>query len=127
MSFNALSALARNRWNNLQECYNMQSDFFIMPHQRVMPNSHTMLATHSIASYLINSKACSWTMGHFFLSGNTTFPPKNCMVHNTAQVMKSVTLSATLVDLGALYKMQGKSPHATNVNQTETPPTTNIN
>ena len=41
--------------------------------------------------------------GQFFLSHNTTFPPINGTIHNTAQVIKAVMSSVAKAKLGALY------------------------
>ena len=46
-------------------------------------SSNMVLAILSNVSYLREPKAHSRMRGHFFLSGNITFPPNSGMVHNT--------------------------------------------
>ena len=50
--------------------------------------SNMVLAVHSDASYLRESKARSRAGGHFFMSKDVSFPPKNGAVLNIAQIMK---------------------------------------
>ena len=79
-------------------CASTNSEAMVMHHK-----SYMILAVHSDASFLSEPKACSRAGGHFFLSGNATFPPNNGTVHNTVQIIKSVMSSTTEAELGALY------------------------
>ena len=65
--------------------------------------SDMILAAHSDASYLSESKARSRAGGHFFLSENDTFPSNNGAVLTVAQIIKAVMSSAAEAELGALY------------------------
>ena len=62
-----------------------------------------ILAAHSDASYLSESKARSRAGGHFFLSKNVDYPPNNGAILNIAQIIKNVMTSATEAELGGLY------------------------
>ena len=63
--------------------------------------SNMVLTVNSNASYLNEPQARSMAGEHFFMY--TMFPSNNGMIHNTAQVIKAVMLSAAEVELGALY------------------------
>ena len=65
--------------------------------------SDMVLAAHSNASYLSESKACSHAGGHFFLSENDVFPTNNGAILILAQIIKHVMSSAAEPELGALY------------------------
>ena len=65
--------------------------------------SNIILAIHSDASYLSESKARSRIGGHFFMSAYTAFPPNNSMIPNMVQIIKQVISSAAKTKLGALY------------------------
>ena len=65
--------------------------------------SDMVLAIHSDASYLSESKARSRAGGHFFMSKDVAFPPNNGAVLNIAQIMKSVMSSAAEAEIGAMY------------------------
>ena len=47
--------------------------------------SNMILAGHSDASYLSESKACSRAGGHFFLASDTEYPENNGTVHTVTQ------------------------------------------
>ena len=64
--------------------------------------SYMVLAGHSDASYLSESKARSRVGGHFFLSNNSSNPPNNSYVLTVAQIIKSFMSSAAKDELGAL-------------------------
>ena len=65
--------------------------------------SSMVLAIHSDASYLSETKARSRAGGHFFMSNNSADPPNNGAVLNIAQIIKSVMSSAAEAELGALF------------------------
>jgi hypothetical protein len=65
--------------------------------------SNMVLAGHSNASYLSESKARSRAGGHFFMSTNTAQPTNNGAVLTIAQIIKAVMTSATEAEIGALY------------------------
>jgi hypothetical protein len=71
--------------------------------------SNMVLAVHSNTSYLSKPKAQSRAGGHFFLSSNTTVPPNNGAILNTAHIIKNVTSSATEAELAGLYIMARKA------------------
>eukprot|EP00804_Cyclotella_cryptica_P013342 CCRYP_005117-RB/>CCRYP_005117-RB protein AED:0.50 eAED:0.42 QI:0/0/0/1/0/0/2/0/190 len=62
-----------------------------------------ILATHSDASDLSETRAQSRAGGHFFLTENDEVPRNNRAVLTLAQIIKSVMSSATETELGALY------------------------
>ena len=65
--------------------------------------SNMILAIHSDASYLSESKARSRAGGHFFLSNDSEFPQNNGAVLTIAQIIKAVMSLAAEAELGALY------------------------
>ena len=65
--------------------------------------SDMVLAGHSDASYLSETKARSRAGGHFFMSSNTSEPPNNGAVITIAQIIKAVMSSAAEAELGALF------------------------
>ena len=65
--------------------------------------SDMVLAIHSDASYLVESKARSRAGGHFFMSDNSSDPPNNGAVLSIAQIIKNVMTSAADAEIGALY------------------------
>jgi hypothetical protein len=65
--------------------------------------SDMVLAAHSDASYLSETKALSRAGGHFFLSENDHYPNNNGSVLTIAQIIKAVMSSAAEAELGALY------------------------
>ena len=65
--------------------------------------SDMVLAIHSDASYLSESKARSRAGGHFFMSSDVEYPSNNGAVLNIAQIMNSVMASAAEAEIGAMY------------------------
>eukprot|EP00804_Cyclotella_cryptica_P017249 CCRYP_016808-RA/>CCRYP_016808-RA protein AED:0.39 eAED:0.39 QI:0/-1/0/1/-1/1/1/0/200 len=65
--------------------------------------SNMILAIHSDASYLSETKAHSRARGHFFLSEDDPSPRNNGAVLTLAQIIKPVMSSAAEAKLGALY------------------------
>ena len=65
--------------------------------------SDMVLAAHSDASYLSETKARSRAGGHFFMASDTTYPSNNGAVLTIAQIIKAVMSSAAEAELGALY------------------------
>ncbi len=62
-----------------------------------------VLAVHSNASYLNETKACSRAGGHFFLTSDVTYPPNNGAILDIAQIIDAVMSSTAEVELGALF------------------------
>ncbi len=62
-----------------------------------------VLAIHSDAGYLNESKAQSRAGGHFFLSSDVRNPPNYGAMLTIAQIIDAVMLSAAEAKLGALY------------------------
>jgi hypothetical protein len=62
-----------------------------------------VLAGHSNALYLSESKACSQVGGHFFMSNNTAKPLNNGAIFTIAQIIKTVMSLAAEAEVGALY------------------------
>ena len=65
--------------------------------------SDMVLAAHSDASYLSETKARSQAGGQFFLSENDEFPANNGAVLTISQIIKAVMSSAVEAELGAFY------------------------
>ena len=65
--------------------------------------SDMVLAGHSDASYLSETKARSRAGGHFFMSEDETFPRQNGAVLTVAQIIKAVMSSAAEAEIAALY------------------------
>ena len=65
--------------------------------------SDMVLAGHSNASYLSETKARSRAGGHFFISSDTADPPNNGSVLTTSQVIKTAMSSVAEDELGALF------------------------
>jgi hypothetical protein len=65
--------------------------------------SDMVLAIHSDALYLSESKARSRAGGHFFLSSDVEFPSNNGAVLTVAQIIKAVMASAAEAEIGAMY------------------------
>jgi len=65
--------------------------------------SNMVLAVHSDASYLSESKARSRAGGHFFCTKDELFPANNGAVLAVSQIIKAVMSSAAEAELGALY------------------------
>ena len=67
--------------------------------------SDMVLATHSDAGYLNETKACSRAGAFVFLSENDPFPRLNGPVHLIAKIIKFVMSSAAEAELAALFIM----------------------
>jgi hypothetical protein len=65
--------------------------------------SNMVLALHSDAGYLNESKAQSRAGGHFFLSSDVHYPPSNGAVLTIAQIIDAVMSLAAEAELGALF------------------------
>ena len=65
--------------------------------------SEMILAAHSDASYLSETKARSRAGGHFFMDSDITYPNNNGAVLTIAKIIKAVMSSAAEAELGALY------------------------
>jgi hypothetical protein len=65
--------------------------------------SNMVLAIHSDAGYLNESKARSRAGGHFFLSSDVQYPQNNGAVLTIAQIIDAVMSSAAEAELGALF------------------------
>ena len=65
--------------------------------------SNMIMAAHSDASYLSESKARSRAGGHFFMSDGSAVPSNNGSVLTISQIIKAVMSSAAEAELGALF------------------------
>ena len=65
--------------------------------------SDMVLAAHSDASYLSESKARSRSGGHFFMSKDDAIPENNGAILTVSQIIKSVMSSVAEAELGALF------------------------
>ena len=65
--------------------------------------SGMVLAVHSDASYLSESKARSRAGGHFFMSNDDAIPSNNGAILNVSQIIKAVMSSDAEAELGALF------------------------
>ena len=65
--------------------------------------SDMVLAAHSDASYLSETKARRRAGGHFFMSSDTADPPNNGAVLTILQIIKTIMSSAADAELGALF------------------------
>ena len=66
-------------------------------------SSNMVLAAHSDASYLSETKSRSRAGAHFFVASDIAVPENNGTVHTFAQIIKTVVSSAAEAELGALY------------------------
>ena len=62
-----------------------------------------VLAIHSNAYYLSESKERSRAGGHWFMAGHEEIPANNGAVMNVSQILKVVMSSAAEAELGALF------------------------
>eukprot|EP00804_Cyclotella_cryptica_P028793 CCRYP_020143-RC/>CCRYP_020143-RC protein AED:0.42 eAED:0.37 QI:0/-1/0/1/-1/1/1/0/313 len=104
----ALSSLATQQANPTQTTLQHIHHFldYAMTHQNAVVTyraSNMILAAHSDASYLSETKARSRAGGHFFLTENDEVPWNNGAILTLAQIIKSVMSSAAEAELGALY------------------------
>ena len=65
--------------------------------------SNMILAVHSDAGYLNETKARSRAGGHFFLTSDVAYPPNNGAILDIAQIIDAVMSSAAEAELGALF------------------------
>ena len=80
--------------------------------------SDMVLAVHSDASYLSESKARSRAGGHFSMSKDVSPPPNNGVVLNIAQIMKTIMSSAAEAEIGAMYvNAQESVPYRQSLNE----------
>ena len=66
-------------------------------------SSNMVLATHSDASYISDTKSRSRAGDHFFMASDIAVPENNGAVHTVAQIIKTVMSSAAEAELGAFY------------------------
>ena len=80
-------------------------DYVDSQEQDVLTNeaSDMVMAVHSDASYLSESKARSRDGGHSFMFKDVSLPPNNGSVLNIAQIMKKNMFSAAEAEIGAMY------------------------
>ena len=62
-----------------------------------------ILAAHSDASYLSESKAISRSGGHFFMSDDSDVQPNNGSVLKISKIIKAVMYSASEAELVSLF------------------------
>jgi len=104
----ALSSLATQQANPTQQTLQRVKQFldYAMTHKDASISyraSNMILAAHTDASYLSETKARSHAGGHFFLSKNDDVPRNNGAILTIAQIIKAVMSSAAEAELGALY------------------------
>ena len=66
-------------------------------------DSSMIFAVHSNSLYLSETKSCSRSGGHLFMSGNAANPYKNGYVLTISHIIKTVISSVSEADLGAVY------------------------
>ena len=66
-------------------------------------SSNMVLAAHSNASYLSETKSRRREGGHFVMTSDIAIPKTNGAVHTVAQIIKTVMSSTEEAELGALY------------------------
>ena len=116
----ALSALTAQQANPMTQTMKRVKQFLDYaasqePAVLTYRKSGMVLANHSDAGYLNESKARSRAGGHFFLSENTQFPPNNGAIHNVAEIIKAVMSSAAEAKLGLLYINTRKAVEIRNI------------
>jgi hypothetical protein len=104
-----LSAIGMNQasatQNTLAECEQLLDHLALHPNDGItFKASNMILAAHSDASYLSESKSRSQAGAHIFLSNNDPIPQSNGPVLSIATVMRSVYASAGEAELAALFK-----------------------
>ena len=104
----ALSAIASEQANPTEATMRKIEQFldYAASHPQAGVTYHAsdmVLAIHSDASYLSESKARSRAGGHFFMSNNTEFPANNGAVLTIAQIIKAVMSSAAEAEIGAMF------------------------
>ena len=65
--------------------------------------NNMVIAVHSDASYLSETKLRRRAGGHFFCSANEIYPENNGAILTVSQIIKAVMTSAAEAELGALY------------------------
>ena len=104
-----LSAIGMNQaaatQNTLAACDQLLDHLALHPNNSITFNASNMiLAAHSDASYLRESKLRSRAGAHIFLSNNNPIPQSNGPVLSIAAVMRSVYASAGEAELATLFK-----------------------
>ena len=96
---------------------NQLIDYLVSQEEAVLTfrASNMVLAVHSDASYLSESKARSCAGGHFFLSNDEPHPPNNGAILTIAQVIKVVMLSASEAELATLFINACTAVHIRNI------------
>ena len=90
--------------NNMRKIKQLLDYAATHPDVAVTYHSRNMvLAAHSDASYLSDTKARSRAGGHFFMASDIPVPENNGAVDTVAQIIKTVMSSAAEAELGALY------------------------
>jgi hypothetical protein len=79
--------------------------------------SNMILAVHSDAGYLNETKAQSRAGGHFFFSSDVQNPPNNSAVLTIAQIIDAVMSLVAEAELGALFTNAKKAAHMRHVLQ----------
>ncbi len=91
--------------NTLAECEQLLDHLALHPKDGItFKASNMILAAHSDASYLSESKSRSQAGAHIFLSNDDPIPQSNGPVLSIAAVMRSVYASAGEAELAALFK-----------------------
>jgi hypothetical protein len=103
-----LSAIGMNQasatQNTLAECDQLLDHLAHHPNNNItFKASNMILAAHSDASYLSESKSRSRAGAHIFLSNDDPIPQSNGLVLSIAAVMRSVYASAGEAKLAALF------------------------
>ena len=66
-------------------------------------SSNMVMAAHSDASYLSETKSRRRAGGNFFMASDIAVPENNGTVHTVAQIIKTVMSSAAEAEIGELY------------------------
>ena len=105
VTFNAIVTDQATPIKNTLEEVDQLSDYVATQEDAVITHhvSNMVLAVHSDASYLSESKARSRAGGHFFMSSDRQMPPNNGPVLILCQIIRAVMPSACEVEIGAMY------------------------
>ena len=104
----ALSAIAPEQAtpteNTIKKCKQLL-DYAASQEEEILTykKSDMVLAIHSDASYLSESKSRSRAGGYWFMARNEEIPANNGAVMNFSQIIKAVMSSAAEAELGALF------------------------
>lgn len=91
--------------NTLAECNQLLDHLALHPNDGITYKASKMvLAAHSDASYLSETKSRSRAGAHIFLSNDDPIPQSNGPVQSNASVLRSVYASAGEAELAALFK-----------------------